>query len=100
VCRWEEGTRDESVKWKSLEHKGPVFAAPYDPLPSSVKFYYDGCAMKLSQDTEEVGGFYGKMLEHDYTTRELFNENFFKDWRKVASRLVVNLSRELFEIMF
>lgn len=23
------------------------------------------------------------MLDHDYTTRELFNSNFFKDWRKV-----------------
>lgn len=25
-----------------LEHKGPVFAPPYEPLPENVKFYYDG----------------------------------------------------------
>lgn len=38
--------------------------------------------MRLSQDAEEVAGFYAKMLEHDYTTKEIFNNNFFKDWRK------------------
>lgn len=40
--RWEEERYTDGVKWKFLEHKGPVFAPPYDPLPSNVKFYYDG----------------------------------------------------------
>jgi DNA topoisomerase-1 len=38
--------------------------------------------MKLSQDTEEVACFYAKMLEHEYTSKKAFNDNFFKDWRK------------------
>ena len=39
--------------------------------------------MSLSSEAEEVATFYGKMLEHDYVTKEVFNKNFFKDWRKV-----------------
>lgn len=40
--RWEEERYPEGIKWKFLEHKGPVFAPPYEPLPEGVKFYYDG----------------------------------------------------------
>lgn len=29
----------------------------------------------------QIATFYSKMLEHDYTTKEVFNANFFKDWR-------------------
>ena len=45
--RWEEERYTDGVKWKFLEHKGPVFAPPYDPLPNNVKFYYDGEIMFL-----------------------------------------------------
>ena len=38
--------------------------------------------MRLSEEAEECATFYGKMLDHDYTTKEVFNKNFFKDWRK------------------
>ena len=31
----------------------------------------------------QVATFYGRMIDHDYTTKEVFNRNFFKDWRKV-----------------
>jgi len=83
VCRWEEGPREEGVKWKTLEHRGPVFAEAYQPLPENIKFYYDGHTMALSETAEEVAGFYARMLDHDYTTRDIFNKNFMKDWRKV-----------------
>lgn len=100
---WEEERVDDGTKWKFLEHNGPVFAPPYEPLPSSVKFYYDGKLMKLSQDTEEVAGFYGRMLEHDYTTKEAFNKNFFKDWRKVMTKeereIITDLSKCNFKEM-
>lgn len=41
--------------------------------------------MRLSSEAEEVAGFYAKMLDHDYTTKEVFNKNFFKDWRSVMT---------------
>ena len=43
--------------------------------------------MVLSEEAEEVATFYAKMLEHDYTSKEVFNNNFFKDWRKVTNCL-------------
>ncbi|GFS25449.1 DNA topoisomerase 1 [Elysia marginata] len=82
---WEEERVDESVKWNFLEHKGPVFAPNYEPLPKNVKFYYEGKPMPLRPETEEVATFYGRMLDHEYTTRDVFNNNFMKDWRKVMS---------------
>lgn len=83
---WEEERKDESIKWTFLEHKGPLFAPNYEPLPKNVKFYYDGKPMQLQPETEEVATFYGRMLDHDYTTRDVFNNNFMKDWRKVMSK--------------
>ncbi|XP_061463065.1 DNA topoisomerase I, mitochondrial isoform X5 [Rhineura floridana] len=80
--RWEEEKREDGVKWQQLEHKGPYFATPYEPLPDCVSFYYNGKAMKLSPATEEVATFYAKMLDHDYTTKEIFKNNFFNDWTK------------------
>ncbi|VDP92556.1 unnamed protein product [Echinostoma caproni] len=82
---WEEIKTDDSKKWTFLEHKGPVFAPPYERLPDSVRFFYDGKPMRLSDAAEEVAGFYARMLDHDYTTKEVFNNNFFKDWHKVMT---------------
>ena len=47
-------------------------------------FFFLGKPMSLTSETEEVATFYGKMLEHDYVTKDIFNKNFFKDWRKVG----------------
>uniref|UniRef100_H2Y8H4 DNA topoisomerase I n=1 Tax=Ciona savignyi TaxID=51511 RepID=H2Y8H4_CIOSA len=85
---WEEkdNAKDSGVKWKFLEHKGPVFAPPYEPLPKTVQFKYDGKPMKLSLEAEEVMTFYAKMLDHEYTSKNDFNKNFFGDWRKVMTK--------------
>uniref|UniRef100_A0A2K6BM83 DNA topoisomerase I n=1 Tax=Macaca nemestrina TaxID=9545 RepID=A0A2K6BM83_MACNE len=80
--RWEEEKREDGVKWRQLEHKGPYFAPPYEPLPDGVCFFYDGKPMRLSVKAEEVATFYGRMLDHEYTTKEVFRKNFFNDWRK------------------
>ncbi|KAK4879023.1 hypothetical protein RN001_007169 [Aquatica leii] len=82
---WEEEKKDDGTKWTFLEHKGPVFAPAYERIPDNVKFYYNGNHMRLSDQAEEVAGFYAKMLDHDYTTKKIFNDNFFKDWRKVMT---------------
>ncbi|XP_027765380.1 DNA topoisomerase I, mitochondrial-like [Empidonax traillii] len=79
---WEEEKKDDGVKWTQLEHKGPYFAPLYEPLPEDVRFYYDGKPLKLSLATEEIATFYAKMLDHEYTSKEIFQNNFFHDWRK------------------
>ncbi|CAH2231749.1 jg7162 [Pararge aegeria aegeria] len=92
---WEESKKEDGTKWHYLEHKGPLFAPPYELLPENVKFRYDGKIMKLSQDTEEVAGFYARMLDHDYTTKSTFNSNFLTDWRKVMTHDEAKVIKDL-----
>ncbi|XP_072806018.1 DNA topoisomerase I, mitochondrial [Vicugna pacos] len=69
------------MKWMQLEHRGPCFASPSEPLPAGVRFYYSGKPVKLSL-AAEVTTFYGKMLDHECTAKEVFQNNFFSGWRK------------------
>lgn len=46
-----------------------------------------GKHMKLSPEAEEVATFFAKMLDHEYTTKDIFRKNFFKDWRKVRTKM-------------
>merc|ERR1712045_813733 len=87
--------KPEGVKWFFLEHNGHLFAPLYEPLPDHVKFYYDGKKMRLSEPTEECATFYGRMLDHDYTTKEVFNKNFMKDWRKIMTDKEKEILRDL-----
>jgi len=97
VWKWweEENALPDGVKWRFLEHKGPMFAPDYDPLPEHVRFWYDGKTLRLTEETEECATFYGRMLDHDYTTKEVFNKNFFKDWRKVMTEKEKDIIRDL-----
>ena len=65
--------------------QGPYFAPLYERLPSDVRLVYDGKPIELSDAAEEAAGFFAKMLDHDYTKKDIFCENFFNDWRKVQT---------------
>ncbi|XP_060245251.1 DNA topoisomerase I, mitochondrial isoform X4 [Meriones unguiculatus] len=78
---WEEKSKS-SVKWRQLEHKGPYFSPAYEPLPDGVHFFYDGKPVRLSLAAEEVATLYGKIQHLECTTKEVFQRNFFSDWRK------------------
>ncbi|GIY16795.1 DNA topoisomerase 1, partial [Caerostris extrusa] len=41
--------------------------------------------MRLSDEAEEMAGFYGRMLSSEYTSKALFQRNFFTDWRAVMT---------------
>ncbi|CAF0725278.1 unnamed protein product [Adineta ricciae] len=79
---WEDEQYTDGRKWTTLEHKGPLFPPPYEPLPSRVKFFYNGAEVKLKPAAEEIMTFYARMLDHDYTSKSIFNENFMNDWRE------------------
>lgn len=79
---WEEKKYEDGRKWTTLEHKGPVFDPGYTPLPDNVPFYYNSEKVRLCPESEEVMTFYARMLDHDYTKKDVFNNNFFNDWRK------------------
>jgi len=97
VWKWweEENALPDGVKWRFLEHMGPMFAPDYEPLPEHVRFWYDGKTLRLTEETEECATFYGRMLDHDYTTKEVFNKNYFKDWRKVMTEKEKDIIRDL-----
>uniref|UniRef100_A0A8C4GZ15 DNA topoisomerase I n=1 Tax=Dicentrarchus labrax TaxID=13489 RepID=A0A8C4GZ15_DICLA len=94
---WEEKKYEDGVKWRFLEHNGPYFPPDYQPLPDNVHFYYDGKKVKLSLAAEEVALFFAQMLDHEYTTKKVFRENYFKDWRKEMTHeersLIKNLDK-------
>ncbi|XP_029910003.1 DNA topoisomerase I, mitochondrial [Myripristis murdjan] len=92
---WEEEKYEDGVKWRFLEHKGPYFPPEYQPLPDNVQFYYNGKAVKLSLAAEEVAVFFAQMLDHEYTTKKVFRENFFKDWRKEMTHDERSLIKDL-----
>lgn len=35
----------------------------------------------------KIAGFYGRMIDHEYTSNDIFNKNFFHDWRKVLLKM-------------
>ncbi|XP_057262648.1 DNA topoisomerase I, mitochondrial isoform X1 [Pezoporus wallicus] len=92
---WEEEKKEDGIKWIQLEHRGPYFAPLYEPLPEDVQFYYNGKPLKLSLATEEIATFYAKMLDHEYTTKEIFQTNFFNDWRKEMTSAEQKIIKDL-----
>ena len=82
---WEEPVCSDGRKWTTLEHNGPLFPPPYESLPNNVKFFYNGAEVKLKDPAEEIMTFYARMLDHDYTSRPAFNQNFMSDWRKAMT---------------
>lgn len=50
-----------------------------------------GKEVKLSLAAEEVALFFAQMLDHEYTTKKVFRENFFTDWRDVRPSAFIHL---------
>lgn len=55
------------------------------PILHNPFYYVTGKPLLLSIQAEEVAGFFATMLDHDYTTVDIFRNNFFMDWRKVLN---------------
>lgn len=53
-------------------------------VPQSACVPSAGKPVKLSLAAEEVATLYGKILHLECTTKEVFQRNFFSDWRKVC----------------
>lgn len=80
---WEEDKSDNSVKWETLEHNGPLFPPPYQP--HGVPMIYDGQTVHLEPEPEEVAGFYAALLGTDHGDNPVFQQNFFADFKQVLS---------------
>ncbi|KAI5454361.1 DNA topoisomerase 1 [Naganishia albida] len=81
---WEaQADGDGSSKWTTLEHNGVLFPPAYQPLPKNIRMKYDGKSVTLSEEAEEVAGFFAALLETDHAADKIFRKNFFEDWLKV-----------------
>ncbi|KAI8842098.1 hypothetical protein BC829DRAFT_401894 [Chytridium lagenaria] len=78
---WKETVNDGGIKWKTLVHNGPFFPPPYEP--HGVCFVYDGEKIKLEPNAEEVASFYAAVYGTDWAENAIFQENFFRDFRRV-----------------
>ncbi|WVQ84420.1 hypothetical protein IAT38_006572 [Cryptococcus sp. DSM 104549] len=84
---WEqEALGNGETKWTHLEHNAVMFPPDYVPLPKNVKMKYDGTALTLPPESEEVAGFFGALLETDHAQDAKFRENFFRDFKDVLAK--------------
>lgn len=84
---WEQDeNNDGSVKWTTFHHHGVLFPPPYEPLPKNVKMKYDGVALTLPPESEEVAGFFAAMIETDHAQDPTFRANFFRDFKQMLDK--------------
>ncbi|WVR07749.1 hypothetical protein IAU60_004792 [Kwoniella sp. DSM 27419] len=84
---WEQDAMGNGeVKWTTFEHNAVLFPPPYVPLPKSVRMKYDGVALTLPPESEEVAGFFGAMIETDHAADAKFRENFFRDFKAMLDK--------------
>ncbi|KAK3906671.1 hypothetical protein C8A05DRAFT_40519 [Staphylotrichum tortipilum] len=87
--RWWDAPKkeDDSIKWTMLEHNGVLFPPAYEPLPKDVKLYYNGQAVTLHAEAEEVAGFFGSMLHSTQNVENpVFQKNFFNDFKDIIKK--------------
>ncbi|KAJ3172818.1 DNA topoisomerase 1 [Geranomyces variabilis] len=81
---WLEMDRDDSIKWQTLSHNGPLFPPLYEP--HGVKLLYDGKPVDLDPDSEEVASFFATLVGTDHGNNPTFQKNFFSDFLKVLEK--------------
>ncbi|KAJ3173112.1 DNA topoisomerase 1 [Geranomyces variabilis] len=81
---WLEMDRDDSIKWQTLSHNGPLFPPLYEP--HGVKLLYNGKPVDLDPDSEEVASFFAILVGTDHGNNPTFQKNFFIDFLKVLEK--------------
>jgi DNA topoisomerase IB len=59
-----------------------------------------GKSITLSEEAEEVAGFFAALLETDHAADKTFRKNFFEDWLKVLKEHPSVRPRSLFDSLF
>lgn len=81
---WEAEDLPEGINWKTLEQSGILFPDLYKRHGKPL--IYDGVAMVLPSEHEEIASFYAAMPEDGPQlggpSRETFQKNFFKDFKE------------------
>ena len=73
-----------NIKWKTLEHMGPLFPAEYKAHSKPLK--YKDQLIELTKEQEEAAMLYAKYIETEYVNNKTFNKNFWNDWKKILGK--------------
>lgn len=71
-------------KWNSLLHNGIKFPPEYEK--KNIPLIYDGKEIILDKDSEECAFLYAKYIGSEYVQMNIFNKNFFNDWKKILGQ--------------
>ena len=86
--RWWRNMEDrrlmEGEFWKTLVHMRMLLPVDYQRLPPTVKLYYDGKAVELTDITEEIRTLIAK-CKYVEGSDKTFCQNFFQSWSKEMS---------------
>lgn len=84
--RWwdDDDADDKKIKWTSLSHNAVIF--PPEHEIHNIPILYDGQPVQLSAPAEEAATYYAAKLNTDHVKSDVFNRNFFEDFRKCFDR--------------
>lgn len=71
-------------KWTTFSHNGVLFPPIYKP--HNIPVMYEGKDIILAPDAEEYATLYAKYIDTDYIKSNVFNKNFWKDWKKILGK--------------
>jgi len=78
------GRKSNEKKWESLIHNGVLFPNNYQQ--HNIPLIYNKKKIKLNIEAEEYATYYAKYLDTDYIKNSKFNNNFWKDWKKLINK--------------
>uniref|UniRef100_A0A7S3A1E7 DNA topoisomerase I n=1 Tax=Rhodosorus marinus TaxID=101924 RepID=A0A7S3A1E7_9RHOD len=81
---WQENMDGNEHRWQSLSHHGVLFPPLYEPV--RVPLIYNGEEIVLHPAAEEVAMFYAAKLATDYVKKDVFNKNFFSDFKQTLRK--------------
>ncbi len=68
-------------QWNILQHNGPMFPPPY--IPHKIPIIINNKEIILPELAEEYATMYAKYIDTDYVKNNIFNKNFWKEFKAV-----------------
>jgi DNA topoisomerase-1 len=88
-----------SKKWITLFHNGVMFPGEY--IQHNIPIIYQGKEIFLQSKAEELATLYAKCSETEYIKNNLFNKNFWHDWKKVLEiKEIISLENCDFSLIY
>jgi DNA topoisomerase-1 len=82
------GGSGDKPQWTVLKHNGPMFPPEY--IPHKIPVIINNVETILPDEAEEYATMYAKYVDTDYTKSNIFNKNFWKDFKPTVSKLSID----------